>query len=362
MRLMWITNIPSPYRVEFFNELGKSCELTVLFEKAYSAERDNSWRDFASEHFEGIILRGLSYSADKAASLQVLSHLKRNVYDAVVVTDFSSLTGVLAIAYLKTRGRHYFLESDGGFPSGPPLKSWLKRMVIEGAEGYFSTSDIHDQYYLAYGAQPHQLIRYPFTSVREHEVLPESPSDGQKRAAKQSLGISERKMVLAVGQFIPRKGFDVLLNACALLDQETAVCIVGGHATDEYRQLVSELGLSRVYFADFKHWAELSVYYVAADLFVLPTRQDIWGLVINEALAHALPVITTDRCVAGLELVAKNGCGILVPAGNVEELGNAMNLVLGDAEMRSEMQRRALEVGKTYTIEQMARRHLEVLP
>lgn len=361
MKLLWITNIPSPYRVDFFNELGKSCDLTVLFEKAGAKDRDASWLAFDADNFEAIVMGGLPYSADSAMSLNVLKHLKRHDYDEVVVTNFSSPTGALAIAYLKATGQRYYLESDGGFPSGSRLKSWVKRMVIGRAQGYFSTSDVHDAYYLAYGALPHQLIRYPFTSVRAADVLPEPPTPEQKQAAKRQLGITQSKMILSVGRFIPGKGHDILLKASAALPDDTAVCVVGGEPTEDYRRLLDELGLASVHFDGFQQWERLSVYYMAADAFVLPTFGDAWGLVINEALAHALPVITTDRCVAGLELVAKHGCGYIVPVDDVEALGAAMALLLGDHDARCEMQGRSLVVAKNHTIERMAQRHVQVL-
>ena len=46
MKILWLTNIPSPYRVKFFNELGTKCDLTVVFEKRSSSERDESWKKF----------------------------------------------------------------------------------------------------------------------------------------------------------------------------------------------------------------------------------------------------------------------------------------------------------------------------
>jgi len=361
MKLLWITNIPSPYRVDFFNELGKSCDLTVLFEKSGAKDRDDSWQDFSAQNFEAIVMRGLSYSADSALCLGVLRHLRPGTYDEVIVTNFSTPTGALAIAYLKATGQRYYLESDGGFPSGSRLKSWVKRLVIGGAHGYFSTSDVHDEYYQAYGALQHQLIRYPFTSVRSADVLPEPPTPAQKQAAKRQLGITQPKMILSVGQFIPRKGFDVLLRASASLPRDTAVCIVGGDPPEEYRQLVSEFGLSLVHFVRFKSRSELSVYYMAADLFVLPTREDIWGLVINEALAYALPVITTDRCIAGLELVAKSGCGRIVPVENVSALSMELQHLLLDGRLRDQLAQIARAVSEGFTIERMSKRHNEVL-
>ena len=56
VKILFLTNVPAPYRVDFFNELGKMCQLTVLFEKDSSDERDRSWKKYRFENFEGIVL------------------------------------------------------------------------------------------------------------------------------------------------------------------------------------------------------------------------------------------------------------------------------------------------------------------
>ena len=63
---------------------------------------------------------------------------------------------------------------------------------------------------------------------------------------------------------------------------------------------------------------------MAADAFVLPTREDIWGLVINEAMAYGLPVVTTDRCNAGLELIKNNVNGYVVHVDDKGELAKKL--------------------------------------
>lgn len=360
MRLLWLTNIPSPYRVDFFNELGKSCELTVLFERAGAADRDSSWLEFAGVHFEARFLRGRSWGTEASASPEVLKYLRGGNYDAIVVTNFSSPTGILAIAYMKAMGMRYFLESDGGFPNGSWLKMRLKRLIIPGADGYFSSSEANDEYFRYYGVPHERLIRYPFTSVRASEVLDTPPGSEQKSAAKRKLGLVESSMVLSVGQFIPRKGFDVLLRACASLGDDTAVCIVGGDPPTEYVEQVGGLGLASVRFVEFTSRRGLDQYYAAADIFVLPTREDVWGLVVNEALAHAVPVVTTDRCGAGLEMVVNNGCGLIVPADDPDQLELAILELLRNPDVRMDMSARALEVSRKYTIEGMSERHEEV--
>lgn len=94
------------------------------------------------------------------------------------------------------------------------------------------------------------------------------------------------KVVLTVGQFIHRKGFDVLLEAWKDCSKDAELYIVGAEPTEEYQRIKEELELNNAYFVGFKTEDQLKQYYKAADLFVLSTREDIWGLVVNEAMAY----------------------------------------------------------------------------
>ena len=165
-------------------------------------------------------------------------------------------------------------------------------------------------------------------------------------------------MVLAIGQFIRRKGFDILMHAACSLDKDVGIYIVGGEPTEDYLQMRASLGLDNVHFVGFQKKEALSRYYRAADLFVLPTREDIWGLVINEAMAYGLPVITTDRCVAGLELVEEGVNGSIVPVGDDAALAGKMKEILSsDLE---KMGTASLEKIRAYTIENMAKAHVAI--
>ena len=79
-----------------------------------------------------------------------------------------------------------------------------------------------------------------------------------------------------------------------------------------------------ILFVEFKRKEELAEYYKMADLFVLPTREDIWGLVINEAMAKGLPIITTDKCVAGLELIQNGMNGQIVKSDDISAIRDAV--------------------------------------
>lgn len=169
--------------------------------------------------------------------------------------------------------------------------------------------------------------------------------------------MTEEKIILSVGQFIFRKGYDILLQASKDLDKSIGIYIVGGEPTDEYKSLREELGLQNVHFIGFQSQEGLKDYYRAADIFVLPTREDIWGLVINEAMSYGLPIITTYSCIAGTELVVDNQNGYLVPAEDKIELAKKIGNIIKDESLLKKMSDESLKTISKYTIENMAEIH-----
>ena len=362
MKLLFLTNIPSPYRVDFFNELGKHCELTVLFERKGYADRNKSWQEFNFETFRGIILKGLNLGTFQKLCFSVLGYLRRNTYDYIIVSNMSTVTGILAVFWMKLLGIRYSIEGDGGFAgSGKGLKEWLKLKMVSTAQICFSTSALHDEYYLKYGAKLDKIYRYPFTSLWEKDIVKRPFGREEKEQMKRELGVAEQYLILSVGSFIPRKGMDVLIKAAAELDRNWGIYIVGGHPTEEYLALKEKFGMFNLYFGDFLKPEQLKKYYEAADLFVLATREDIWGLVINEALSCALPVITTRNCIAGMELIHDRRNGLLVEADNVEGLRRGLEEFVSSQELRNRCAQGALETIRNYTIEEMAISHLRIL-
>lgn len=359
MRVLWLTNIPSPYRVDFFNELGKLCELTVLFEKRAASDRDDSWKSFEANNFTPVFLKGISHGVAEAFCPGVVRYLSKKKYDKIVVTNYANPTGILAVAILKMKRIPYVIESDGAFAgSGKGLRERVKKWLLKKAQLCFSTADVHDEYYLKYGVTRERIVRYPFTSLYSSDVLSAPVTQEQKAEIRSRLGVAEPKMIVAVGQFIPRKGFDVLINAMSKVDSGIGCYIIGGEPTDEYIRQVEGLGLSNIHFVGFKSKDALAEYYMAADVFVLPTREDIWGLVVNEAMAKGLPVITTDRCVAGLALIKDPCLGRIVPVEDFDALATAIQEILSGLSM--EMNESVLKVIGDYTFERMAHRHIEL--
>ena len=353
MKVLFSTNVPSPYRVNFFNELGKECDLTVLFEKGTSSERDKSWMDYKFENFAGIIMKGFSIKPDSALCLGFKKYIKKIKPDIIVICNFASPTGVLLARYCRKNNLKYYIESDGGFgvTKQKGFKYKIKKKIFENSIGCFSTSKTHDKYYLSQGAKEKQIIRYHFTSIYENYIV-EKKSTNNDSALK----------MLFVGQFIHRKGIDVFLKAIGIIHETNfTVNFIGGNPNDEYNKLVEENALEeRVNFDGFKNSLEVRQYMMDADVMVLPTREDIWGLVINEAMACGCVVVTTNKCVAGLELIENGINGYLFESENVNELANIINNLIKDRNHNFIMSNNNLKKIKMYTFEQMVKDHMEV--
>jgi glycosyltransferase involved in cell wall biosynthesis len=367
MNVLFLTNIPSPYMVNFFNEFGKRCNLTVIFERSGQGGRDQNWHQYRFEHFRGIILKGIPVMTnevedDAAICPQIIFYLKKRNYDCIIVANPCTPTGIIAIQYMKIRSIPYMLFSEGGFPKdGKGFKEKLKHHLMKDATLYFSTTEVNDRYFFSYGATAERIRRIPFTSLYQKDILLKPPTIEEKKYFKNKLNIKHEQIVLAIGRFLPVKGFDLLIRAKQYLPQDTGLYIIGGEPIETYQTIQATLNLEHIYYIPFLEKEQLKTYYLAADLFVFPSRGDTWGLVINEAMAHGLPVISTDRCIAAMALIEQGVNGYIVAAEEVVLLIERMNVLLGNKEMMQEMAEASLNIIQTFTFEQMAKRHYEIL-
>lgn len=361
MKILFLTNIPSPYRVDFFNELGKYCELTVAFEGESATDRDKKWKAAEFQNFKAIFLKGIRTKSDQFLCFDIIKVIKGG-FDRIIVGGYSTPTGILAIEYMKIHRILFWIEADGGMISQDSrIKFWIKKHFISTASGWFSSGRVTTEYLEYYGAAKEKIHLYSFSSLLKADILETVPSAEVKEKARKKLGMSEDGIVISVGQFIPRKGFDVLLNAWKKIPDSYGLYIIGAEPTEEYLKLQKSLALKNIHFVGFKNKRELKEYYIAADLFAFPTREDIWGLVINEAMANGLPVITTNKCVAGLELVEDSVNGYIVPVEDGKALAEKIIYVLDNDDIRRKMEKNSLNKIKKWTIENMAKQHWDAL-
>ena len=360
MKVLFVTSYPSPYRVDFFNLLGQSVDLTVAFTERIEWQKHRS-RDWFNENYSGfraVFLKDL-VRIRKVMIFKDIIPLLKSGFDHIILGGYSSGTLMAAIEYMKLHRIPFAIEADGGMISEESkLKYWGKKHFIGSASAWLSSGKATSEYFVHYGAKKDRIFLYPFTSQWKKDLDQACLlSREEKDTVRGRLGIEESRMLLTVGQLIPRKGVDILMKAAKRLPKDVAVVVVGAEPTEEYLALKRDLDLANVHFVGFKVKDELADYYRAADVFVMPTRKDIWGLVINEAMSYGLPIVSTDRCIAALELVEEGVNGQIVPAEDPEALAEGILKVLdGDPARMGALSREKI---RNYTMEKMVEAHLE---
>ena len=145
-----------------------------------------------------------------------------------------------------------------------------------------------------------------------------------------------RKIFLAVGALCRRKGIDVLLKAFERLGTEDWCLVLCGldRANGIYQSLAQKLGIAdRVLFLGVYPVDRISEVYSAADVFVLPSRFDGWGAVLNEAASLGLPLIGTDLCGGSWHVVVDGQTGFRVRAASTGSLTKAMQAYVVEPEL-----------------------------
>lgn len=145
-------------------------------------------------------------------------------------------------------------------------------------------------------------------------------------------GAREEITFLFCGQLVFRKGVDLLLQAFDRLVTEghkARLLLVGQQGNlESYLKPISKAARARITYAGFLAPLQLPEQFGQADIFVLPSRYDGWGVVLNQALGAGLPIISSDATGAARELIEPGQNGCIVAAGDLEALYNAMRSLI----------------------------------
>jgi len=189
---------------------------------------------------------------------------------------------------------------------------------------------------------PHNKVLYRDSIRKEHSIS------------------SEDLMLLFVGHFWERKGLPQLIEAVSLIPrQDVKLVILGRGDASLYKDIARNKAVDeRVVFVEQS--STIWEYYGAADIFVLPTLYEPFGLVITEAMASGLPVITS-RIAGAADLIDDGVSGLLLDDPTDDnELAAKIDLLLSDAELRSDMGKKARLAAERASWDEIAKRTLEV--
>lgn len=359
IKVALLHNIMAPYRFPLFSALAqfKDIELTVLFMSELSKDRKWDIEQYKSEmNFNWKVLPHTSFTLPIAAKTEYLintsifSELKTQKYDVVITAGWLDFACQMTYLTKKIFGHKYIIWSESTANESSWQRTLSKPLIaafVKNADACIAIGTRSKEYLQTLGAKEKSVatalstVDVPFFVQNSKITLKE------KAALRKKLGIPNTHFVLLyVGQFIGRKGVETLLEAVKILNKPKLSLILLGYGPEkeQYQAYIGQHGLSNVKFVDHQEVAELAKTYACADLFVLPSTEETWGLVINEAMACGLPIITTDKVGAAPDLVLQGKNGYTVTANDPDQLAKMIKKLYQDREVAKKMGKKSQEI------------------
>jgi len=224
---------------------------------------------------------------------------------------------------------------DLAMPDGTGPRGWLKRCyigwILRRCDAFLAIGAVNENYYLRRGVARDRIFRVPYAIDNESFAAKAKAARPHRNDLKAEFGIDpERKVVLFAGKFMPRKRPDLLVQAMKSVDlpgeKPALVFVGGGEMETELRTLAPE-----AVFLGFKNQSELPPLYEMADVLVVPSEREPWGLVVNEAMACGTAVIVSDQVGSAVDLI-NDRCGRIFRSDDAGALAQALVDCLENSE------------------------------
>lgn len=344
-RLVILTEIISPYRIPLFNALAR--DLTVDLHVIFLAETDPELRQW---HVD---------KAQIAFSYQVLASWRKRIgpYNlllnrglapalaaaaphAIICGGYNYIASWQALLWARMHTVPFLLWSESNqqdLRRGHALVEVLKAEFLQRCSGFLVPGVSARDYLRAHKIKSEMIFIAP--NAVDNDLFAAAAGAARQNATqiRKHLNLPERYF-LFVGRLVPAKGVFDLLSAYAKLNapvrQRVGLVFVGdGVARQALEVQASAISPGMIRFCGFAQQEQLATYYALAEMLILPTYTDTWGLVVNEAMACGLPVILSRVAGCGPDLISANGDGLLMDPGDVDRLAATMQQFILQPEL-----------------------------
>jgi len=349
-KVLLVSNVPQPYRVPLFNELDrqlkeKGIELKVVFAAAGYKRRKSSI-DFSEMKFGYEVLKSMTVNFGNIEKTiftysgisGIISKFKP---DKIIVSGFSPaalkiylLSFFRKTSYIIWSGA---IEFPGRFDS--IFRKFERRLLIRRAAAFITYGSKAKDYLVKMGA-PAAKVFIGINTVDTEFFATET------KKIHHSIPAGQQKHLLYVGYLVPRKNIGRLVSIIEELSKtrnDFVLDILGdGSEKPLLEKMVLEKKLeSRIIFHGFIQKKELPEYFAKGSCFLFQTGFDIWGLVLNEAMAAGVPVLSSVNAGATHDLIVDGETGFAVDFENKEDILNKINLILDNADLADRIRKNA---------------------
>ncbi len=229
---------------------------------------------------------------------------------------------------------------------GRLLRSWSRRGV-----GFLAIGSLNRQYYLGKGVDPASIFCVPYAVDRGFFERRAVEGRADRQRLRRALGLdADATVILFASKLIERKGGLDLIEAFRRAVPRLRMagvakpCLVFAGSGEQAGSLMRAAAGLPATFLGFQNQTALARLFGLVDLFVLPSRREPWGLVVNEAMSAGLPVVVSDEVGCRPDLVADGVNGRVYAAGDVGALADALTQVLSDPARPAAMGRESRRI------------------
>lgn len=354
-KLLFIQVMWTPYNHARFSSIASECpgwNLHVFYQTTGNSYR--RWRaEEREDRYGQVFLKHVRVPLrpDQAFSLNinynVFSELEKCDPDRVIVTGWDSPATLAALLYCKRRGKEIILYSDSTVHEKSYRRRIFKpyvRILVRFFDGFLSGGTAATEYLRDLGVRGNIEPFYNTVDV-DHFMKRGLLSGPERKRERLRLGLDPASGVLIFsGRLVPIKKVDMLIDAFHALqrEKENLHLLIAGYGPEEARLKRLARGNARIRFLGHCDVNEIPRLYGISDVLVLPSVEEPWGLVVNEAMACGCAVAVSDRCGSSRDLVSGNG--LVFEGGNPDALGGALRSVLESGKRLRDMRRKSVEI------------------
>ncbi|MCW2249607.1 glycosyltransferase involved in cell wall biosynthesis [Azospirillum fermentarium] len=357
LRLAYLVSHPIHYQAPLLRMIAAQpdIDLTVFFQSDYllrpTVDPDYGvtidWETDLIGGFNSVFLprigSGNQFSFFRPWTYGLWRRLVAGRFDALWVHGYARFDNILAMMMGRVLGLRILVRDEVTQDSKArgPIRSGLKRLFFQFlrglCDGFTVIGTRNAAYYRQNGIPDQRMFLVPYAVDNAFFQNRSAAAGRQSPDLRRELGLDMNvPVILFVARLLELKRPDTLLAAYARIaggaeaEQPYLVFVGDGPMHESLAAEAARLGLNRVRFAGFEGQLRLPAYYAMADVFVLPSEWEPWGLVVNEAMSCGVPVIVSDRVGCQTDLVRDGDTGLVVPTGDIDALAAALRRLLTD--------------------------------
>jgi glycosyltransferase involved in cell wall biosynthesis len=284
----------------------------------------------------------------------IIGELARNGYHAIWIHGYTYATHLLALAAAKACGTAVFMREDTQLTvDRPKLRGALRRPLMAAfyamCDRCLAVGSASTRYYRFHGVPERKIRLVPF--VVDNDAISDAVKSHSTSvaASRRELGVvDDRPLVVFASKLSANKRPLDVLSAYATIRQRgkpAALMFIGSGAEEtSLRQYVEQNDVPDVHFMGFMNQKQIAKFYAIADIGVLASRNERWGLVLNEYMCAGLPLLVSDRVGAIPDLLEDGVNGFAYRCGDISDMVEKLFALVTDSGLRARMGARSKEL------------------